>query len=483
MASSDLHLLIQSLSKSEKRYFRLYCARKAGDGNYMKLFDAIGRQREYDEAAIRKRFARHTFVRQLHVTKHYLRNLILQSLRDYHAGISSDARLKDILRNAEILFHKELYTHCRKELDRAERIATKYELLPGMIDVQTWKRRLTQALHPHAYDTFLDTLQQQRGAIDTLRSTNEAWRLAIQVSQSMTRSRQEVGVRNVALKPKPDMTLEETVLHYNTQYLLDLRSDQNDTAEHQLSNLIAHLEADPARLTEDAGLYVSTVNNLVSFLVFQQRHKEAVHLIQKAKSVYDALKITASNRTLLKQILRTYNIELEIYRSELNVTGRDAFVKTTETFVIANQQKIPHDYLISFWFQLASVNFAAQDLERSLEWINRILNARFKKLRQDLVVQTHLLNLLVHLEQQNFMVLRYYVDSARRYFKKVRFSQGYAEQILRFCVSMGRAPVLEYKRMYRALHRDLFPAEGPSAIPQEMDRYINYRAWLAPKVM
>ena len=62
----NLFFLIQSLSKSEKRYFKIFCFGQKVDKNYLKLFDAIDAQEVYDEAAIRRQFAKATFIQQLH---------------------------------------------------------------------------------------------------------------------------------------------------------------------------------------------------------------------------------------------------------------------------------------------------------------------------------------------------------------------------------------------------------------------------------
>ena len=146
----SLHTLIHSLSKSEKRYFRLFCTRETSGENYLQLFDAVDGQKVYDEKGIKTRFRKAAFAGHLHVTKNYLRKLILKSLRNYHSDISSDAQLKDILRNVEILYNKELYALCKTELKRAATLAAKHELLNGRVEVETWNRKLAQAQQPHA---------------------------------------------------------------------------------------------------------------------------------------------------------------------------------------------------------------------------------------------------------------------------------------------------------------------------------------------
>ena len=55
-ASDNLHALIKSLTQTEKRFFKLSASIHKGERNYMKLFEAIDKQREYDEVALRKIF-------------------------------------------------------------------------------------------------------------------------------------------------------------------------------------------------------------------------------------------------------------------------------------------------------------------------------------------------------------------------------------------------------------------------------------------
>ena len=51
--STELFNLIQSLSKSEKRFFKLSSSLQDGEKNYLKLFDAIEKQKSYDEKEIK----------------------------------------------------------------------------------------------------------------------------------------------------------------------------------------------------------------------------------------------------------------------------------------------------------------------------------------------------------------------------------------------------------------------------------------------
>ena len=105
--NEELFFLIKSLSKSEKRYFKVSIPHTE-NAEYLQLFDAIDRQKTFDEEAIKSQFMDKAFVNQLTTIKNYLKNKIFQSLRSFHSKLSVNTELLDIIRNVEILYHKGL---------------------------------------------------------------------------------------------------------------------------------------------------------------------------------------------------------------------------------------------------------------------------------------------------------------------------------------------------------------------------------------
>ena len=101
MATDTLHRLIRSLAKSEKRHFKLFASLHTGDKNYLRLFDAIDRQEEYDEARIKIKFQHERFIKQLSRVKNYLYSMILKSMSAYHRqDKSTDLQLAHTLTEA-----------------------------------------------------------------------------------------------------------------------------------------------------------------------------------------------------------------------------------------------------------------------------------------------------------------------------------------------------------------------------------------------
>jgi len=117
--STNLFDLVKSLSKSEKRFFKLSASLQSGDKNYLKLFDEIEQQEYYDEELIKEKFKKETFIKHLPSEKSHLYKLILKSLRGFHADNSVSSLLKQEIKNIEILYNKALFKECRKFLKRA----------------------------------------------------------------------------------------------------------------------------------------------------------------------------------------------------------------------------------------------------------------------------------------------------------------------------------------------------------------------------
>lgn len=467
----ELSVLIKSLSASEKRYFRLFCSQVSTGQNSRLLFDFYDASENGGDAELKRGFADQAFTKQLHVAKAYLKKLILKTLRNYHSAASKRAEFYDCLRNIEILFRKELYQLVNVELKKAARLADENDLLAGRVEVENWKRKLHQAQFPYGFSELESILDNQKGAIEQLQNLNEYWHLVLS---------QQVGPNlvNANLLETADnaLTVEAKVLHYNAAYLQNIRK-KVEKVERPLYDLLHFLEQNPKRIRNQPGLYISSVNNLVSFHIFRKESQEALELINNTKTFYESISLTGKGKEVLKQVARTLNLELEILRAP-------QFVQTLGVeerallFLDKHEGNLPESYKLSFWFQFASVYFQRREWSFALKWINRILNEKFTDPRYDLLIQTRMLNLMVHFEQRNLFVLRYFVDSTRRFVKKVKDIEPYEEVLLRHFSKIGKAPLLEFKPILKSLEEELFPVEEESMVVEDVLDYVNYELWL-----
>lgn len=169
MVSDDLHKLIHSMNKREKIYFKRYAlhGEKQGKNNYVKLYEAIANQKVYDEDAILKKFKDENFTKNFSVAKSYLYQVILRNLRNYYAGKNPEFEIRELLDRIDILFHKGLFKQCLKSIRRAEKLASRYELVNNLLlimirRIRLMKLNIEQLSHDEInefFDRYLNLLE------------------------------------------------------------------------------------------------------------------------------------------------------------------------------------------------------------------------------------------------------------------------------------------------------------------------------------
>ena len=260
----NLFHLIKSLDKPEKRYFKHFCFNRNTNNNYIRLFDAYDAMKTFDDDGIRKKFAGEAFIRQLHVTKNYLNRLILQSLRNYYQGLSKRSELKDLLRNIEILFFKELYEQCENEIHKAERLARQYEYFGDLLAVLDWKRRLVlsqKGLHPPSLQPLAE---EEAQIIRKMGRINEYWDLTGRIFEFQKDQDQKLLQYPVMKCPEEHVSQRGKVLYHNLLYVYHTINERAVQGRDTLDTLIELIEQNPDRIREAPGTYVTALNNKIS---------------------------------------------------------------------------------------------------------------------------------------------------------------------------------------------------------------------------
>ena len=145
--TKDLHVLINSLTKAEKRYFKLFIHNtQKTSTNYILLFDAIDKQEVYNEKKLLRKFKQHTFSKQLARTKFLLYEQLLKALRQMYSARTVHAKLSSMTYSVEVLYSKTLYDQSYEVLQKAKKIAFSFELFDSQLHLLELEIRLTPFL-------------------------------------------------------------------------------------------------------------------------------------------------------------------------------------------------------------------------------------------------------------------------------------------------------------------------------------------------
>lgn len=126
-----LILLIQSLTKAEKRYFRLYANLQNGEKNYLFLFDLINKGTPTEE--IYPLFCQQQGKNSFEMAAKHLSRVIMDCLVHLRKKENVQAAIFNHITKAEILFERELFEAAFNQLDKAKNLATTYENDPLLL--------------------------------------------------------------------------------------------------------------------------------------------------------------------------------------------------------------------------------------------------------------------------------------------------------------------------------------------------------------
>lgn len=145
MAKSDaLFSLIKSMTKAEKRYFKLESS-KGNSGetkDYLRLFDAIEGQGVNDDSLLKKQFKGEPYFNQLAAVKIYLHRQIIKSLNNFYQDSSNNILLNNYLTEIEVLYKKNLLKNCQSTIQKAKKLCYKFEAWIELVRLLSWERKV-----------------------------------------------------------------------------------------------------------------------------------------------------------------------------------------------------------------------------------------------------------------------------------------------------------------------------------------------------
>ncbi|MEO1054576.1 MAG: hypothetical protein AAFX87_28350 [Bacteroidota bacterium] len=482
----NLFKLIKSLSKAEKRYFKMFLNNGGSNKNYLRLFDFIDNQEALDDDSIKKHFKGETFLKQLHVTKNYLMSLIMKSLRNFHDRNSKNAALKDLLRDIEILYKRELYDQCHYAIVKAQKLALEYEKLGELLETYRWQRTIIQhQLGPVESRVLISSiLGKELKVIEQLKRQNEYFSLTYDLMNNISNQTYWSEVLGLSLLKDPSKanSMQSRIFYYHLHYILNTFLGEPMTGVEAIDTLISILEDNPKRIKEEPDSYITALNNKMGALLQFGDTEATILILQKIRNIPDKYNLRKDERSVLKLFIRTYNVELELYRDLEQWNKGVNVIDEIRAFLEENEKSIADNYLASFYYQFSYIYFMKEDYSKALKDLNKIVAEGHWQGREDIMSFARILNLIIHFELKNIMVLKYAVDATRRFLMKKRQLHHYEQVLLKFFSKLSTSPKSQYHDLFKQLQIDLFSKTTEDQKRSALD-YLNFEKWINKKTI
>lgn len=420
-----LTTLINSLSKTEKRYFRWSYPWKPGDKIYGDLYDIIEKGNSSSQEAKNKLKEAYPDAVLEPAYKH-LYKMLMRSLRNYESDKSAENKLINLLGDVKILFNKGIFELCFSEIEKGKKLALRHEkfsyyLLFARMELQY----LTSLEFPGIDESVL--LQKQKKIIDILNHELFINRHASLYELLTFRYHKQGNVRSeietaklndlllnehqiIALKKHNSFESDKLHLHFQaTYFLMAGNPDQSLKIFKELNEFFIEHKV----LWADSPVYyVYLLHGILTDLHLMKREADMPYFLKELQQVQS----NSESLHLLKEHLVYYH-HIGLLVEQDNIQEAQKLSGKYEKLFLAKKTIVPPNTSAAMNFRLAVVYFILEDYSKSLQLVNEILNSSGPFISSQLYVLGRLLNLLVHLELENEDYLYYEIKSVTRKLK------------------------------------------------------------------
>ena len=487
--------LITSLTKAEKRHFRLFVTRNQASDDllFLQLFDMIDKYKDYDEEMILNKIPQ-IKKRQLSNLKAHLYKQLLLSLRLLSRNYNVDIKIRERIDYAKVLYNKGLYQQSLEMLEKAKLLALKYKQNTLALEVIEFEKLIESQYITRSIDTKAQELTRESAIIANRASrTNRLSNLALQLYGLYLRigyvrnEKDHYFVKEFFQSSLPKFKIEDLGF-YEKLYLFQSYVWYHHTSQDFLpcykyaQKWVDLFHEEPEMMQIDPAMYIKGLHNLLSSLFYLSHYIRFVEVLYELQQ----FKLNDKNQRIhnLNSILHLFRYIHRINLHYMEGTFDEGLQIVPELVEIIDSGKYHWDNhrIMVFYYRIACLYFASGDNNKAIDYLNLILNAPNPQFREDIQCFARFLNLMAHYELGHMQLLEYLVKSVYRFLAKMQELHQAQKEILQF---LRRLPRIQQKhglkREFKKLHNNLVKIQD-DPYEKRPFLYLDIISWLECKI-
>lgn len=484
-----LFVLVKSLSKSEKRQFKLYVGRLGvnTDAKFLALFNLLDKIKQYDEKTILESGI--VKKAQLSNLKAHLYKQILVSLRLNPVNQNIRVQIREQLDFATILYQKGLYKQSLKILDKVKAIAIEneekniaYEIVELEKIIET--QYITRSIPDRADELAIQAKELSGHNVMTSKLSN----LSLQLYGMMLK----VGY------VRSDEDYQKVKTYFNDH--LPLYNIEDLGFREKLWLYKAHLWY--SFLTQDflscfkyASKWVDLFYaykdmiylNPVFFLKGNHYLLESLFYVQYSsqfKEVLERLELTIKekefpNNDNIKSLVFMYlnANKLNLHFLEGTFEKGLYLVKIIEYGINKHRDRIDEHHVMVLYYKIACLYFGIGDNKTCIQYLKKIIDNKNLKMREDLMCFARVLSLVAHYEAGMDYHLEVQLKSTYKFLLKMNDMHAVQKEMIKFLRSLGGIYPSQLKAEFQKLYNELKKYEN-HPYEKRAFLYLDILSWL-----
>jgi hypothetical protein len=493
-SSDALFLLIKALSKSEKRYFKLFVSRtgEQEDKKFISLFDFLDKQHSYNETELLIK-VKTIKAAQLSNLKAHLYEQLLLSLRLCNSNDTIDIRIRELLDYALLLYDKCLYSQCVKMLDKAKKMALKNDrslLLLNILELE--KLVITKTIALHNEKRVNTIISETVEVSNSIKNINTFSNLSLKLNSLYTKIgfiRNKSDLRKVQLLFKSSLpavmdeealSLQEKLYLYYSFVGYYFFIQDIEKGYHYAKRWVALFDTHPEMRLPKLELYIKGINNLMVAQFKMLKYEEFNETNKRLNHLRTLPELSDNIQLILFKYSYVHKINRYFMLGDFK-TGVSQ-VSTIEQDLQKFMPKLDKHYVLIFYYKIACLYFGNENFKEAVFWLNKINNSKDIDLREDIHSFARILSLICHFELGHRDLVDYYITATYRFLSKKGNLHEFQKIILNFLKRLrDEITPADLIKGFQGLKEQLLPL---AANPYEKRAFIYFDiiSWLESKI-
>ena len=488
-----LFVLIKSLSKSEKRQFKVYAGRLGvnTDSKFIALFNHLDKSDSLNDTEI---ITKNIVTKlQLSNLKAHLYKQILVSLRlsPIHQNVRS--QLREQLDFATILYHKGLYRQSLKILDKAKVLAIENEENNMAYEIVEFEKIIETQYITRSINNRADELAIQAKVLSVKNVlTSKLSNLSLQLYGFMLKygyvrnDREHQEITSYFKEKLPDykwsdLGFREKLWLFKAHLWYNFMT-QDFLACYRYSKKWVDLFYNHAKMIH---------LNPVFFLRGNHYLMESLYLIKdktKLKKRLKQFEITTSSKDFPKddnlEVLSfqyIYNNKLNIHFLEGSFKEGSLLIEPILKGIKEYKNRMDDHHIMVIYYKIACLYFGMDQYKECIAYLHKIIRNKTLQMREDLMCFSRVLSLVAHYEAGMDYHLETQLKETYRFLIKMNDLHVVQKEMIKFLKNLGDVFPGEIKNEFKKLLRTLKKFENH---PYEKRAfiYLDIISWLESNI-
>lgn len=460
--SESLYLLVQSLSKSEKRSFKLYVGRNqdAKDSLYIKLFDLLDKATEADDLFLKKKLGGPSNAAYSNLKKHLFEQLMIV-LRLLNREKKENFKIREYIDYSYVLYGKGLHWQALEVLEKAKKLSKKnfndFSLLTIIeLEKLIQSRHITRTKGDSINELIDQSEYLSRRVIDRITLSNirlklhkqyveqghiESKEKAIELTKTFSESMEKIV--------KSNLEGIEEIYYYQSYVWFHYILDQfEECLKWSIKWVNAFKESDELQ-RRDVDLYMrgyhyvlTSAYNVKDSKTYEQY---LIELEEYRHTNYN--KLNHNSQIVSFQYVHNGRMNLHF----LNGTFEEGLKNIPSTLKRIKRYSVKLDYhkIMVIYYKIAWMYIGAGEPKKALIFLDYIIDLTDKSLREDIQCYARIMKLMALYDMQEYNMIVKYGKDFQKFYDKLKNPSKVQLTILQMLVTVANVPIFSQKSILK----------------------------------